>query len=687
MTSSRPRPAAPTVTIIVPARNEARNLELILPTLPEVHEVIVVDGHSVDDTEDVVRRTLPSALFVQQTRRGKGNALACGFEAATGDIIVMFDADGSADAAEIPAYVSTLVAGADFAKGSRVLGDGGSEDITWLRDAGNRGLTGVTNLLFHTRYTDLCYGYNAFWRDILPTLAIPSSRGSDAQWGDGFEIETLINTRVAAGNLQIHEVPSVELARIHGESNLNTFRDGFRVLRTIFTERFRRGATAIPTPSADTVRHRDDAQATDVQPATTPGDTTTPRVLVVGSGWRFTSGISYYTCSLANALASSLPTDALLMRQLVPTFLYPGRKRVGVRVNELDYDDSVTVYDGVDWSWGPSMRGATRFLRTRRPQVVVLQWWTGAVLHSYLRLARQAKKQGATVVMEWHEVQDTGEARIPGVTSYVTRAMGSLLRQVDSHVVHSDFDLDQLTRAYDITADGTPVTVVPHGPYAHVRTPAVKAATTESTAATPAAPAAGTAPFNLLYFGVIRPYKGLEDLVDAFGALPAEVREHVHLTIVGETWEGWDAPLARVASSPARDQITVVNRYVTDAEATQHFAAADAVVLPYRRSSSSGPLQMAMSAGLPVVVTSVGGLVEAASEYQGVRFVPPADVEALTTALAELPAQRGRRYPDIRSWEETVSSYRAIFAELGVQIPTDDAGDTAEPTSSLSAVS
>jgi glycosyltransferase involved in cell wall biosynthesis len=234
------RTSTPTVTIVVPARNEARNLELVLPSLPAVHAVLVVDGHSVDDTELVVSRTLPSARFIQQTRKGKGNALACGFEQATGDIIVMFDADGSADAEEISAYVSTLVAGADFAKGSRVLGDGGSEDITWLRDAGNRVLTGITNLLFRTSYTDLCYGYNAFWRDILPVLDIPSSGVEGAQWGDGFEIETLINTRVAVGRLRIDEVPSVELERVHGESNLNTWRDGFRVLRTIFTERLRR---------------------------------------------------------------------------------------------------------------------------------------------------------------------------------------------------------------------------------------------------------------------------------------------------------------------------------------------------------------------------------------------------------------------------------------------------------------
>ena len=453
-------------------------------------------------------------------------------------------------------------------------------------------------------------------------------------------------------------MPSFEPARIHGESNLNAFSDGFRVLRTIFTERFRRGTTAVPTPAADTVRHADDAAATHLEahalgtePARAAAD---PRALVVGPGWRFTSGISYYTCSLTNALSSSMPTDALLMRQLLPTFLYPGRKRVGQQVNEVDYRSDVTVYDGVDWSWGSSMRDADRFLGRQSPEVVVLQWWTGAVLHSYLRLARQARKQGAKVVMEWHEVQDTGEARVPGVARYVKMAMGRLLRHVDAHVVHSEYDLELLEKTFAITATRTPATVIPHGPYDYVnersRDSVAVAPTQAAAQAGPGeAVAAEDKPFNLLFFGVIRPYKGLEDLVEAFGVLPDDVRRGLHLTIVGETWEGWDAPPTPSRRAGA-EQITVVNRYVTDAEAQEHFAAADAVVLPYHRSSSSGPLHMAMSAGLPVVTTSVGGLVEAATGYDGIHFVEPGNVPELAEALTALPALRGQRYEDIRSW-------------------------------------
>jgi glycosyltransferase involved in cell wall biosynthesis len=227
----------PTVSTIIPTLNEAENLPHVLNQLPQgVNELIVVDGHSTDATVAVAKELRPDARIVLQDRKGKGNALACGFAAARGDIIVMIDADGSTDPTEIPSFIRPLIDGADFVKGSRYMNGGGSADITFLRSAGNRVLGAGVNLMFGTSYTDLCYGYNAFWRRCLPQLHVTC---------DGFEVETIINVRAAKAGFNIVEVPSFEQDRLHGLSNLNAWKDGKRVLKAIMSERFSR----LPEPS------------------------------------------------------------------------------------------------------------------------------------------------------------------------------------------------------------------------------------------------------------------------------------------------------------------------------------------------------------------------------------------------------------------------------------------------------
>jgi glycosyltransferase involved in cell wall biosynthesis len=233
----------PKVTAVIPTLNEAPNLPHVFSRLPPwLHEVIVVDGHSADDTLAIARRLWPGVRIITQNRRGKGNALACGFAAATGDIIVMVDADGSADPAEIPRFIGALLGGADFAKGTRFAVGGGSDDITRLRRLGNRVLSSLVNTLCRTRYSDLCYGFNAFWRQHVPVLGLDaesSAPDGSRLWGDGFEVEALITIRAARAGLIVREVASYEYPRLHGVSNLNALRDGLRVLRTILAERRR----------------------------------------------------------------------------------------------------------------------------------------------------------------------------------------------------------------------------------------------------------------------------------------------------------------------------------------------------------------------------------------------------------------------------------------------------------------
>jgi hypothetical protein len=228
------------ISVVIPTLNEAQNLALVLPTVPLwVNDVIIVDGRSTDGTTDIARAMWarqrrrdddPQLQIVQQEGRGKGAALRTGFEAANGDIIVMLDADGSTDPQEIPAFVGALIAGADFVKGSRFLQGGGTADMPLYRKLGNLGFVSGVRLLFGGSYTDLCYGYNAFWRRVLPTLGLD---------GDGFEIETQMNVRALKAGLKVAEVPSFESRRVYGEGRLRTIPDGWRVLKTIVDEAIR----------------------------------------------------------------------------------------------------------------------------------------------------------------------------------------------------------------------------------------------------------------------------------------------------------------------------------------------------------------------------------------------------------------------------------------------------------------
>jgi len=228
----RPRRSRLRVTLVVPAMNEENNITWVLGRLPgRVDEVVLVDGHSTDRTVQLARAARPDIVVVDQRGVGKGAALRTGFEAATGELIVMMDADGSMEPAEITSFVTALERGYDFVKGSRRLPGGGSADLTAIRRLGNRALTSAVNVLFLVPFSDLCYGFVAFRKDRLEQLALTAQ---------GFEFETEIAIHAVKAGLRIAEVPSVESPRRYGASNLHAIRDGNRVLRTIARERLSR---------------------------------------------------------------------------------------------------------------------------------------------------------------------------------------------------------------------------------------------------------------------------------------------------------------------------------------------------------------------------------------------------------------------------------------------------------------
>ena len=381
------------------------------------------------------------------------------------------------------------------------------------------------------------------------------------------------------------------------------------------------------------------------------------RVLVVGAGTHFLSAMSYYTLRLTNAFGDRCSVAALPMRCLIPTFLYPGRSRVGVTTTRLNYDPVIEVFDGIDWYWGLGLFRSLKRVKRWKPEFVIFEWWTGSVLHTYLAIALLARLQGAKIIVEIHEVIPSGEERIPFARAWVSILGRPFFKLASAFVIHSESDRESAERHFLLGE--RPCVVIPHGPLDHHSSTFANGSSREIDSRS-----APLDTFNLLFFGLIRPYKGLEDLVRAFDLFDNEEVENYWLTVVGETWEGWDLPIQLIRESRHRDRITLVNRFVRDDEVVAYFANADAVVLPYHRSSASSPAHVAMSNGLPLIVTSVGGLPEAVKDYKGAVLTPPRDPDSLRNSIRLLLPMRGQRFQDPHSWDRTVKLYRDLMEDV-----------------------
>ncbi len=382
------------------------------------------------------------------------------------------------------------------------------------------------------------------------------------------------------------------------------------------------------------------------------------RVLVVGAGTHFLSAMSYYTLRVTNALATRCHVAATPMRRLIPTFLYPGRSRVGTATTRLNYDPTVDVFKEVDWYWGLGLLRNLNQLRKWRADIVIFEWWTGSVLHSYLAICLLARLRGAKIILEIHEVVESGEGRIPLARAWVSFLGRPFFWLVSAFVIHSESDRASVESHFRVGQ--RPCVVIPHGPLDHH-----SVSNMSDVLASRSSRSAPSETLNLLFFGLIRPYKGLEDLVRAFDLFDESEVENYWLTVVGETWEGWDLPIRLIEASRYRERITLVNRFVPDDEVISHFAGADAVVLPYHRSSASSPAHVAMSNGLPLIVTAVGGLPEAVKDYEGAILTSPKDPDSLRDAIRLLVPLRGQRFQDPHSWDRTVSLYEDLMQKIG----------------------
>ena len=215
------------VAVIVPVRDESANLKHVLPRLPHaLGEVVVVVANGDERSVEEARRHAPEARIIRDPGNGKGLALRMGVNAARKPYVILLDADGSMNPAEIHSFLPLIQDGADLVKGSRNLPGGGSTDFTPVRVLGNRFLASLVNFLFGTKYTDLCYGYIAAKRSVYEAIDLESN---------GFNVEAELLIKAHLHKFMVQEVPSLEDRRIHGKSHLNWFRDGSQILMTILS--------------------------------------------------------------------------------------------------------------------------------------------------------------------------------------------------------------------------------------------------------------------------------------------------------------------------------------------------------------------------------------------------------------------------------------------------------------------
>ncbi len=376
-------------------------------------------------------------------------------------------------------------------------------------------------------------------------------------------------------------------------------------------------------------------------------------ICIVGPSQRFTSGISYYTIGLANALSSHNRVSVVCFRNLLPKILFPGRAHVGRNISDLEFTQDVTVFDGMDYNNPLTWWRAYRFLRKQHPDVIILQWWTSSVAHLHLIIKIMNFFLDARLVIEFHEVVDPLEENFLPIRWY-SRTTGRLLRRgVDGYITHSSSDQKLVAERYHIDPDT--IKVIPHALYdQYSRIDKIDAKKKLSI----------KEEFVILSFGLIRNYKGIPYLISAFEELPDDIIRNSRLMIVGEIWDDRESLLRQIDGSKYNDNITLIDEYIPDDRIPLYFSAADTVVLPYTRASQSGIAHIAMCFGTSIIVSKVGGLAESMAGYEGTVFVPPCDVSAITVAIESQYKLPKLFNPPERRWNDTAIMYQELIDDL-----------------------
>jgi glycosyltransferase involved in cell wall biosynthesis len=385
------------------------------------------------------------------------------------------------------------------------------------------------------------------------------------------------------------------------------------------------------------------------------------RICVVGSSKRFFGGITTHTIFLANALAKRNQVSVILLRNLLPRFLYPGRNHVGQGNYIVDFNPEINVYEGMDWNSPRSWYGAYTFLKEHKPDGIVMLWWTSSVAHMelFLILANRLKIK-AKLILEMHEIVDPLEESILPLRLYSRLAGKLIMRGTDAFTTQSTSAKNQVAQVYRL--DERRIFVVPVGLYEAYACASDKNQSKKELGI--------EEEFVILYFGMVRKYKGVPCLVEAFNKLPQDVAQHSRLVIAGEDWGDETCLGDMISSSHRKEQITYKPQFIPDDMIPEYFSAADVVVLPYLRTAGSGVANIAMAYGKPIITSDVATMRECMADYEGAWFTPVADSAAIAERLMQIYSEHKSGKPLIYSpprntWDTVAQKCEAILGQLG----------------------
>jgi glycosyltransferase involved in cell wall biosynthesis len=373
------------------------------------------------------------------------------------------------------------------------------------------------------------------------------------------------------------------------------------------------------------------------------------RFCILGPAHPLRGGIAQYLAILYSLLKQDHEVSFVSFKRQYPSFLFPGKTQLDPGPARIDVRPRALIDSINPVSWFRTFSHVRRF----RPHVLVFKWWTPFFGPCYATISFLARRfVGARVLFICDNVVPH-ERRM--VDNLLTRIAFS---QVDYFVTLSHSVMEDLMR---IRAAANAVEIA-HPSYVYFTFSRVEPREAKTRLELDGR--------TILFFGYVRPYKGVHNLLDAFAKVSS--RLNATLVVVGEFYEPSRPYVEHIERLRLGEKVRLVDRYVSDEEVGLYFSAADVAVLPYSSATQSGVVQVAFAFDTPVISTAVGGIPEVVKDGVNGLLVPPDDPDALAAAmvkyfeegLAEKFAANIRAGSESFSWKPLVETLERFGSEV-----------------------